>query len=122
MVGGVPETDISVINVDDVRATVAQLTAQGIATDAPSSPDGSDDFWTAMITDPAQTSRTTDPTNTAAREEDAQRGRSRSCAPLGLPARIPMPARESGMSVASDRMGSRVDGDNSEVPCGPNRQ
>lgn len=41
-----------VINVADVRDTVAELAARGIETEPPSSPDGSDDFWTAMITDP----------------------------------------------------------------------
>ena len=41
-----------VVQVDDVRATVARLAAVGIDSDPPGSPDGSDDFWTAMITDP----------------------------------------------------------------------
>ena len=33
-------------------ATVAQLTACGIEVETPGSPDGSEDFWTAWITDP----------------------------------------------------------------------
>jgi lactoylglutathione lyase len=41
-----------VIAVDDVRATIAALADDGIASEAPSSPDGSDTFWTAMLTDP----------------------------------------------------------------------
>jgi lactoylglutathione lyase len=41
-----------VIAVDDVRATVDRLADGGIESEAPSSPDGSDTFWTAMLTDP----------------------------------------------------------------------
>ncbi|MEO6571612.1 MAG: VOC family protein, partial [Ilumatobacteraceae bacterium] len=41
-----------VIQVDDVHATVARLAAQGVRADEPTSPDGSDDFWTAWLTDP----------------------------------------------------------------------
>jgi catechol 2,3-dioxygenase-like lactoylglutathione lyase family enzyme/predicted ester cyclase len=41
-----------VIAVDDVRATIGDLADDGIASEAPSSPDGSDTFWTAMLTDP----------------------------------------------------------------------
>jgi lactoylglutathione lyase len=41
-----------VIAVDDVRATVGHLSDDGIDSEAPSSPDGSDTFWTAMLTDP----------------------------------------------------------------------
>ena len=35
-----------------MHATVTALAAQSIRAEAPSSPDGSDDFRTAMITDP----------------------------------------------------------------------
>jgi lactoylglutathione lyase len=41
-----------VIQVDDVAATVAQLAGRGVAAEDPSSPDGSDDFWTTWVTDP----------------------------------------------------------------------
>ena len=41
-----------VIQVDDVHATVAQLATRGVRTEAPASPDGSADFWTAWVTDP----------------------------------------------------------------------
>jgi lactoylglutathione lyase len=41
-----------VVAVDDVRETVGHLADHGIDTEAPSSPDGSDTFWTAMLTDP----------------------------------------------------------------------
>ena len=41
-----------VVAVDDVHATVGHLADDGIETDAPSSPDGSSTFWTAMLTDP----------------------------------------------------------------------
>ena len=41
-----------VIQVESVDATVAALAAQGIDADAPSSPDGSDDFRTTFVTDP----------------------------------------------------------------------
>jgi lactoylglutathione lyase len=41
-----------VISVDDVRATVRALADDGFASEAPSSPNGSDTFWTAMLTDP----------------------------------------------------------------------
>ncbi len=41
-----------VIQVESVHASVADLTARGIHVEAPSSPDGSEDFWTAWITDP----------------------------------------------------------------------
>jgi lactoylglutathione lyase len=41
-----------VIHVDDVHATVAQLAARGLEVEAPASPDGSDEFWTASLTDP----------------------------------------------------------------------
>ena len=41
-----------VIAVDDVRGTLNHLAEDGIETEPPSSPDGSDSFWTAMLTDP----------------------------------------------------------------------
>jgi lactoylglutathione lyase len=41
-----------VIKVESLDATVAELAAQGIDVETPTSPDGSDDFRTAMITDP----------------------------------------------------------------------
>jgi lactoylglutathione lyase len=41
-----------VIQVDSMRDTVADLTARGLDVDGPGSPDGSDDFWTAWLTDP----------------------------------------------------------------------
>jgi predicted ester cyclase/catechol 2,3-dioxygenase-like lactoylglutathione lyase family enzyme len=41
-----------VVAVDDVRATVARLTGEGVESGEPSSPDGSDTFWTAVLTDP----------------------------------------------------------------------
>lgn len=41
-----------VIQVEDVHATAAHLAARGVQTEAPGSPDGSADFWTAWITDP----------------------------------------------------------------------
>ena len=41
-----------VIQVDDIRATVAQLAERGVQAEEPGSPDGSADFWTAWLTDP----------------------------------------------------------------------
>jgi lactoylglutathione lyase len=41
-----------VIQVESMQATVAQLTARGIEVEAPGSPDGSGDFWTAWVADP----------------------------------------------------------------------
>ncbi len=41
-----------VITVGSMDATVAALGAHGIEVETPTSPDGSDDFRTAMITDP----------------------------------------------------------------------
>lgn len=41
-----------VVAVGDVRAAVDALAAKGIDSEAPSSPDGSETFWTAMLTDP----------------------------------------------------------------------
>jgi lactoylglutathione lyase len=41
-----------VIQVDSMKDTLAELTARGIDVEAPTSPDGSDDFRTTMIFDP----------------------------------------------------------------------
>jgi len=41
-----------VIQVEDLHATVARLAAHGLQADAPSSPNGSEDFWTTWLTDP----------------------------------------------------------------------
>ena len=41
-----------VIQVESMDAAISGLAAQGIDAEAPSSPDGSDDFRTTMITDP----------------------------------------------------------------------
>ncbi len=41
-----------VVQVDDVHTTVADLAARGVEAEAPGSPDGSADFWTAWVTDP----------------------------------------------------------------------
>ncbi|MDQ6650935.1 MAG: VOC family protein [Actinomycetota bacterium] len=41
-----------VIQVDSMDATVAGLTARGVQVEPPSSPDGSEDFRTAWISDP----------------------------------------------------------------------
>jgi lactoylglutathione lyase len=41
-----------VVQVDRMDETVARLAEQGIQAEPPSSPDGSDDFWTAWLTDP----------------------------------------------------------------------
>lgn len=41
-----------VIQVEDLHTTVAQLAARGVDAEAPGSPDGSPDFWTAWVTDP----------------------------------------------------------------------
>jgi len=40
------------VQVESVHATVAELSARGIQVEAPSSPSGSADFWTALVTDP----------------------------------------------------------------------
>jgi lactoylglutathione lyase len=52
--GGVEPGGLShfVIQVEDVHATVAHLAARGVKAEAPGSPDGSADFWTAWVTDP----------------------------------------------------------------------
>jgi lactoylglutathione lyase len=41
-----------VIQVDDMGTARARLAERGIDVDEPTSPDGSSDFWTAMLTDP----------------------------------------------------------------------
>lgn len=41
-----------VIKVESMQATIADLAAHGIDAEPPSSPDGSDDFWTSWLTDP----------------------------------------------------------------------
>ncbi|CAA9480883.1 MAG: hypothetical protein AVDCRST_MAG02-4528 [uncultured Rubrobacteraceae bacterium] len=40
------------IQVEALQETIARLTAQGIDTEAPKSPDGSDDFWTSWFSGP----------------------------------------------------------------------
>ena len=41
-----------VIKVESMEAAITELAAKGIDTEAPQSPDGSDDFLTSWITDP----------------------------------------------------------------------
>jgi lactoylglutathione lyase len=41
-----------VVQVDDLHAAVAHLAAHAIRADTPTSPNGSDDFWTTWLTDP----------------------------------------------------------------------
>ncbi len=41
-----------VIQVEAMRDTVADLAARGVEAEPPSSPDGSEHFWTAWVTDP----------------------------------------------------------------------
>jgi lactoylglutathione lyase len=41
-----------VIQVESVHTIVAELATHGIDAEPPSSPDGSDDFWTSWLTDP----------------------------------------------------------------------
>ncbi len=41
-----------VIKVEAMRDTIAHLAARGVETEPPSSPDDSEDFWTAWLTDP----------------------------------------------------------------------
>jgi lactoylglutathione lyase len=41
-----------VIQVEDLRATVARLATLGIQAETPTSPDDSEDFWTSWLTDP----------------------------------------------------------------------
>ena len=41
-----------VIQVDDMEAARTRLAERGVDVDDPASPDGSPDFWTAMLADP----------------------------------------------------------------------
>ena len=41
-----------VIHVESVATVIADLTEQGAEVESPSSPDGSESFWTAWVTDP----------------------------------------------------------------------
>jgi lactoylglutathione lyase len=41
-----------VIQVESMAEVLAVLAARGVDAEAPSSPDGSEDFWTAWVTDP----------------------------------------------------------------------
>jgi len=41
-----------VVQVEDLHATVTRLAACGVQADAPTSPDGSETFWTTWLTDP----------------------------------------------------------------------
>lgn len=41
-----------VIQVESMRDIIAELVDKGIEAEPPASPDGSDDFWTAWLTDP----------------------------------------------------------------------
>ena len=41
-----------VIQVDDMAVACTQLARHGIAVDEPTSPNGTPDFWTAMLSDP----------------------------------------------------------------------
>ncbi|MFC7594357.1 VOC family protein [Terrabacter sp. GCM10028922] len=41
-----------VIKVESMTGTVADLAAKGVTAEPPSSPDGSQDFWTSWVTDP----------------------------------------------------------------------
>ena len=41
-----------VIKVESMTATMADLAAEGVTAEPPSSPDGSKDFWTSWVTDP----------------------------------------------------------------------
>ncbi len=41
-----------VVQIEDIRATLAHLAARGVQAEEPGSPDGSADFWTAWVTDP----------------------------------------------------------------------
>jgi lactoylglutathione lyase len=41
-----------VVKVEAIHDTVARLDAEGIEVEAPTSPDGSDDFWTSWLSDP----------------------------------------------------------------------
>jgi lactoylglutathione lyase len=41
-----------VIHTEDLHETLVRLAAQGIEAETPSSPNGSEDFWTTWLTDP----------------------------------------------------------------------
>jgi len=41
-----------VIQVESMHDTIAELAGRGIQAEPPQSPDGSEDFWTAWVTDP----------------------------------------------------------------------
>lgn len=41
-----------VVKVEELTSTIADLDTRGVAVEPPSSPDGSEDFWTAWVTDP----------------------------------------------------------------------
>jgi lactoylglutathione lyase len=41
-----------VVQVEDLQDTLERLAGRGIQADPPRSPDGSQDFWTTMLTDP----------------------------------------------------------------------
>jgi len=41
-----------VVQVENLHETVARLAGLGIQADPPSSPDGTEDFWTSRLTDP----------------------------------------------------------------------
>jgi lactoylglutathione lyase len=41
-----------VVQVESMSETVADLAARGVQVEPPGSPDGSEDFWTAWVTDP----------------------------------------------------------------------
>jgi lactoylglutathione lyase len=41
-----------VVQVESMQAAVADLSARGIEVEAPTSPDSSEDFWTAWVSDP----------------------------------------------------------------------
>jgi len=41
-----------VIQVEELHATIARLAAHGVDAEEPSSPSGSEDFWTTWLTDP----------------------------------------------------------------------
>jgi lactoylglutathione lyase len=41
-----------VVQVDSMETTLAELASRGVDAEAPTSPDGSEDFWTTFIVDP----------------------------------------------------------------------
>jgi lactoylglutathione lyase len=44
--------DHLVIQVEDMQTTLVRLASRGLQADVPSSPDGSEGFWTTWLTDP----------------------------------------------------------------------